>query len=814
MKKTKRIISAVLAAIILCSAPVCLADGYETIAVKTRTATRITYGGAYYTKLTGTYKTKNAVAYTVTVNPNAHTRFVAVNGGGVYGRKTLSNIISAYKGEGRAVAAINADFFASTTGVPLGVQITDGVLVATNNAGYEREDQRRWSIGFRKDGTAMIGVPDVTVSVDISGTVIKPDRVNSFPATQTTLITSDYGDRITWDGGYAHDVIVLNVADKLKIGGTLEGTFDSYIAGTSEQPRILPGKMYIVTSAGLLQNAARGKKAGDTVTITVSESGGWGEAVNAVGGGNLLINNGAIRYPSTYDSSISTLTTSRSAIGVKENGTVVLYLAERDRDGKSSGVKLEAVAQALYDMGCKYAINFDGGGSSMLAVSTGGACTVRNACQDGGERRISNALLLVTGETAPGVVYDFDDEPDGIEQYSGKSVIDVSADKTNVYTGAASLKMNYRFAGDTTVLGYAFKNPIDLSAYSRITLSTLTNGGAELYAVLGTGSGEFKREIPLSGDGWRKSEIYVGDAKTLIGFALQSQTAMSGSINIDRLAGYAGYTLTDNEAPSLTATLSGGKLTLAASDAPYASGVDRNGYTVTAGEEQIEVKSGVADLTALTGNKIVRVIADALDVFGNRARQYAFVAPAGYTAPSPYKDLKDGTWDAPYVRFCTENKIVDGFEDGTFRGSDKVTRAQFCTMLVRLKKLNINKYSGVRLPYDDADKIPRWAVLYVKAAYAEGIMTGSKTGTGVSFYAADPITRQEAAVAAARAITPDPRLSTGRTYRDEAQIAAWAKESVALMSEQGLLAGDSDGRFYPKRTLSRSEAAAIMARMS
>lgn len=36
------------------------------------------------------------------------------------------------------------------------------------------------------------------------------------------------------------------------------------------------------------------------------------------------------------------------------------------------GFKLEAVAQALYNMGCVQAVNFDGGGSSAIAASENG----------------------------------------------------------------------------------------------------------------------------------------------------------------------------------------------------------------------------------------------------------------------------------------------------------------------------------------------------------------------------------------------------------------------------------------------------------
>ena len=134
-------------------------------------------------------------------------------------------------------------------------------------------------------------------------------------------------------------------------------------------------------------------------------------------------------------------------------------------------------------------------------------------------------------------------------------------------------------------------------------------------------------------------------------------------------------------------------------------------------------------------------------------------------------------------------------------------------MLVRKMGLDINKYAGVTLPYEDTADIPRWAMLYVKAAYAEGIMTGSKTFTGVSFYARNNITRQEAACAVERIANADERLAMRVEYKDMSDISGWAKNAVTALTSKGIFDGDNDGRFYPKRNLSRSESAALITRI-
>ena len=104
-------------------------------------------------------------------------------------------------------------------------------------------------------------------------------------------------------------------------------------------------------------------------------------------------------------------------------------------------------------------------------------------------------------------------------------------------------------------------------------------------------------------------------------------------------------------------------------------------------------------------------------------------------------------------------------------------------------------------------------MLYVKAAYAEGIMEGSKTYTGTAFNANSNITRAEAATAIDRITERDTRLAMSRKYTDSKDIAKWAAEHVASVTAQGIFDGDTDGKFYPKRNLSRSEAAAILTRI-
>ena len=90
----------------------------------------------------------------------------------------------------------------------------------------------------------------------------------------------------------------------------------------------------------------------------------------------------------------------RTALGFKEDGTIVFMTI----DGRQSplgmdGVTLRENAIALKNEGCTQGFNFDGGGSTTIAVRIDGVLTVTNSPSDGNIRRDSDFLLAVVPRT-------------------------------------------------------------------------------------------------------------------------------------------------------------------------------------------------------------------------------------------------------------------------------------------------------------------------------------------------------------------------------------------------------------------------------
>ena len=100
--------------------------------------------------------------------------------------------------------------------------------------------------------------------------------------------------------------------------------------------------------------------------------------------------------------------------------------------------------------------------------------------------------------------------------------------------------------------------------------------------------------------------------------------------------------------------------------------------------------------------------------------------PAEEEPEMEFSDMK-GHWAHEAILRTTSLGIVNGFPDGTFRPNLKVTRAEFAAMLVRA--MHLNPQDGVALSFKDVGQIPKWAKSYIAAASSAGIINGYQDGT-------------------------------------------------------------------------------------
>lgn len=166
-----------------------------------------------------------------------------------------------------------------------------------------------------------------------------------------------------------------------------------------------------------------------------------------------------------------------------------------------------------------------------------------------------------------------------------------------------------------------------------------------------------------------------------------------------------------------------------------------------------------------------------------------------------YTDIS-GHWGRECIEKLSAMGIISGYEDGSFRPDDYVTRAEFVKLIV--SALNIPETSGSS--FSDVSETD-WYYGYISAGAQRGIINGY----GSEFRPNDQIKREDAAVIIYRVMGIE-AAAEAADYTDAADIADYAAEAVNALTAAGVLSG-SDGMFLPESGTTRAEAAAMIDRM-
>lgn len=341
-------------------------------------------------------RTENYVTYT----PSASTSPMVSYGSYVLEKQsvyTMAKDLEAETGK-RVLSGINGDYFVMATGNPLGLVVTDGVL--RSSASYLS------ALGFRADGSAVIGTPDLKLQASFNGgDWLKVENFNKIrSANGFHIFTEDFGPN-TWNTKGGVDVILVpdRAGEQFTIGGTVSCTVEAVYEMSGGATAIPQGKFVLSASnlaSDFVQSTLRDLKPGDTVDLSVSsDDTRWNDVEQAVGAMYWILKDGKV------DTTISDgAAAPRTAVGVKADGSVIFYTIDGRQSGLSVGATIQAVAQRLKELGCQDAVLLDGGGSTTL-VSTypdfDGSTTV-NSPSEGVPRKVTNAIFLLSNLEATG----------------------------------------------------------------------------------------------------------------------------------------------------------------------------------------------------------------------------------------------------------------------------------------------------------------------------------------------------------------------------------------------------------------------------
>ncbi|MBQ7316998.1 MAG: phosphodiester glycosidase family protein [Clostridia bacterium] len=125
---------------------------------------------------------------------------------------------------------------------------------------------------------------------------------------------------------------------------------------------------------------------------------GWEEQVIPANFG-FLVKDGVNQYTKNHTSDPA----SRSFMGIKADGTFVMVMNDGRQSPYSAGFNSYEMAEFMLSLGCVYAVNGDGGGSSaFLSQRPGEELKVNCRPSDGAERPTTHGILVISTATATG----------------------------------------------------------------------------------------------------------------------------------------------------------------------------------------------------------------------------------------------------------------------------------------------------------------------------------------------------------------------------------------------------------------------------
>ncbi len=150
---------------------------------------------------------------------------------------------------------------------------------------------------------------------------------------------------------------------------------------------------------------------------------------------------------------------------------------------------------------------------------------------------------------------------------------------------------------------------------------------------------------------------------------------------------------------------------------------------------------------------------------------------------------------------------VNGYDDGTFKPNNSVSRGEVAKMMVTALDLATSAYEGL---FPDADR-DSWYTPYVEVMANKGYMTGYEDKT---FRPGNHMTRAEFAAFLVKYSRAQGNKSEGKTEDfNDVPADKWYYEYIKEASSLGLVSGYTDGSFRPENEVTRCEAVTMINRL-
>jgi hypothetical protein len=288
------------------------------------------------------------------------------------------------------IGGVNADFFESY-GTPQEAYIENGQVISSG-IGYANREV----IGFKENGDVVFGKPvfegyEVVVR-DPNGRErirLPLENVNT-PYVSSSIDIYAYFD--TYNSTLPEGVYKY-IAQVSETKGALPKLFGRGVVTDikfSNAMTVSDGTIVLVSKNTYLQNIV---ELGDTMIVQRKMIGDFAGVNWAVGAYGKLVSNG--EKVTNIIGIDPTLRHPRTAVGVKNDGSVFFIAMDGRQTGYSQGATLYEMADLMLSYGAVTAYNFDGGGSTTMALrQSNDTFSVVNEPSDGSPRLVTNSLFL------------------------------------------------------------------------------------------------------------------------------------------------------------------------------------------------------------------------------------------------------------------------------------------------------------------------------------------------------------------------------------------------------------------------------------
>ncbi|RSL35149.1 hypothetical protein D7Z54_00820 [Salibacterium salarium] len=178
------------------------------------------------------------------------------------------------------------------------------------------------------------------------------------------------------------------------------------------------------------------------------------------------------------------------------------------------------------------------------------------------------------------------------------------------------------------------------------------------------------------------------------------------------------------------------------------------------------------------------------------------ITPLMTEAETVFPDVGGNHWAVDEIQYITEQDIVSGYDDDTFRPKENVSRAQTAKMLANALDLNIENPTDPE--FSDVEK-DSYYYPYIAAVANEGIMTGD----GETFDMSEELSRAQMSVVLSSAFGFE---KTGDGSFADVPEDYWALDAIQRLAANRITSGHADGSFGPGESTTRAQFSVFLAR--